>query len=92
VAKNASLQEPGTAAPPETLTRRMAIRRIAAGLAGAGMVVVAGVVFAREPPQYGDAGNLPYSDAIPSQPPPDPSGPRYGDAVKPPAGDKAAHK
>ena len=37
-------QEPGKASKDEDLTRRTAIKRIAAGLAGAGIVVVAGII------------------------------------------------
>ena len=58
-------QEPEAASKDEALTRRMAIKRIAAGLAGAGMVVVAGVICQKPPPPYGDAVKLPYGDKAP---------------------------
>jgi hypothetical protein len=87
VIKKKQGHEPREAAKDEVLSRRTAIKRIAAGLASAGAFVVAGVIFMEKP--YGDSVKLPYSDAIPSQTPPPPIGPRYGDAVKLPYRDKA---
>ncbi len=78
--------EPREAANDEGLSRRSAIKRIAAGLAGAGLVAVTGLICQEKP--YGDSVKLPYSDAIPSQPAPPQSGPRLGDAVKPPPREK----
>ena len=43
-------QEPGEASKDEGLTRRTAIKRIAAGLAGAGIVVVAGIIGQEQAP------------------------------------------
>jgi hypothetical protein len=95
VPKKDSGKEPGEVTQDEALTRRMAIKRIAAGLAGAGIVIVAGMIRPEQSlrsdelgREYGYAVKRPSSDAIPSQPPP-PSGPRYGDAIKLPYGDKA---
>ena len=42
-------KEPGEVTQDEALTRRMAIKRIAAGLAGAGIVVVAGMIRPEQP-------------------------------------------
>jgi hypothetical protein len=55
------------------LTRRTAIKRIASGLAGAGVVVVAGIICPKRPrytdeigkEPYADAAQLPYSDKAP---------------------------
>jgi hypothetical protein len=87
VTKEKQGRELKEAAKDEVLSRRAAIKRIAAGLAGAGVVVVAGLICQEKP--YGDSVKLPYSDAIPSQPAPPSSGPKYGDAVKLPYRDKA---
>lgn len=64
--------EPREASKDEVLTRRTAIKRIAAGLAGAGIVVVAGIICQTQPhradeigEKYGDAVKLPYGDAAP---------------------------
>jgi hypothetical protein len=66
-------KEPREVSPDEVLTRRTAIKRIAAGLAGAGIVVVAGLIRPEHPlrsdelgQRYGDAIKLPYSDKAPS--------------------------
>ncbi len=84
--------EPREAAKDEGLSRRSAIKRIAAGLAGAGAVVVTGFIGIQTPlmqkPPYGDSVKPPPSDGFPAQPAPPQSGPRYGDAVKPPPRDK----
>jgi hypothetical protein len=65
-------KEPREASKEEVLTRRTAIKRIAAGLAGAGMVVVAGIICQEQPhradeigQRYGDAVKLPYGDTAP---------------------------
>jgi hypothetical protein len=65
-------KEPREASKEEVLTRRTAIKRIAAGLAGAGIVVVAGLICQEQPrradeigQRYGDAVKLPYGDAAP---------------------------
>jgi hypothetical protein len=65
-------KEPRAAAKDGVLTRRAAIKRIAAGLAGAGMVVVTGVICTARPPytdsiRYGDAVKLPKGDAAPNK-------------------------
>ena len=57
-------QAPGEAAKDEVLSRRSAIKRIAAALAGAGLVVVPVLICQRKP--YGDAVKLPYSDKAPN--------------------------
>jgi hypothetical protein len=63
-------KEPRETAKDEVLSRRTAIKRIAAGLAGAGAVVVAGVIFAQPPYtdsiRYGDAVKPPYRDKAPN--------------------------
>jgi hypothetical protein len=71
-------KEPGKesreVAQDEGLTRRMAIKRIAAGLAGAGVVVVAGLISSKQPgytdeigrDPYGDGVKLPYRDKAPT--------------------------
>ena len=56
-------KEPREVTQDEALTRRMAIKRIAAGLTSAGVVVVAGIICQRRP--YGDSVKLPYSDKAP---------------------------
>jgi hypothetical protein len=65
-------KKPGEVTQDEALTRRMAIKRIAAGLAGAGIVVVAGMIRPEQPlrsdeigQRYGDAVKLPYGDKAP---------------------------
>ena len=66
-------KKPGEVTQDEALTRRMAIKRIAAGLAGAGVVVVAGLISSKQPgytdeigkDPYADAANLPYGDKAP---------------------------
>jgi hypothetical protein len=70
-------KEPGEAprevSPDEVLTRRTAIKWIAAGLAGAGIVVVAGIICPKQPrypdeigkEPYADAAKLPYRDKAP---------------------------
>jgi dienelactone hydrolase len=51
-------------ASKDVLSRRTAIKRIAAGLATAGVVVVAGNIFQERPkPPYGDSAAPPYGDA-----------------------------
>lgn len=67
-------KEPREAVKDEVLTRRMAIKRIAAGLAGAGVVVVAGIIRPETihradeiiGQKYGDAVKLPYRDKAPN--------------------------
>ena len=65
-------REPGESAKDEVLNRRTAIKRIAAGLAGIGIVVVAGSICRGQPKRadeigakYGDSVNEPYGDAAP---------------------------
>ena len=65
-------KEPREASKDEGLTRRAAIKRIAAGLAGIGIVVVAGSICQGQPKRadeigakYGDSVNEPYGDAAP---------------------------
>lgn len=71
-------QEPGREASEPAkdavLTRRTDIKPIAAGLAGIGIVVVAGSICQEQPkrpdemgvPPYGDSAKLPYSDKAPN--------------------------
>jgi hypothetical protein len=67
-------KEPREASKDEGLTRRTAIKRIAAGLAGIGIVVVAGSICQEQPkrademgvPPYGDSAKLPYRDKAPN--------------------------
>jgi hypothetical protein len=73
VTKKEPGKKPGEVTQDEGLTRRMAIKRIAAGLAGAGVVVVAGLISPKNPgytdeigkDPYADAANLPYGDKAP---------------------------
>jgi hypothetical protein len=65
VTKKEPGKKPGEVTQDEALTRRMAIKRIAAGLTGAGIVVVAGIICQRRP--YGDSVKLPYQDKAPSR-------------------------
>ena len=65
-------QEPAEASKDQGLTRRTAIKRIAAGLAGAGIVAVAGIIGQGQPhhadeigQKYGDSAQLPYGDSAP---------------------------
>jgi hypothetical protein len=74
-------QEPREAAKDEVLSRRSAIKRIAAGLAGVGIVVVAGMISPEQTlrsdeigQRYGDAVKPPYGDSV--KPPSDDSGPK----------------
>jgi hypothetical protein len=57
-------KEPKEASQGEVLTRRAAMKRIAAGLAGAGIVVVAGMIAPRKP-DWGDDPGEKYGDAAP---------------------------
>jgi hypothetical protein len=73
VTKKEQGQEPREAVKDEVLSWRAALKRIAAGLAGAGVVVVAGLICpetVRRPDEigqrYGDAVKLPYSDKAPN--------------------------
>ena len=82
-------KEPGEVTQDEALTRRMAIKRIAAGLAGAGIVVVAGVICPEQPLRSDELGGS--TAMLLSGPPAMPFhlDLLYGDAVKLPYGDKA---
>ena len=75
-------KEPREASKDEGLTRRTAIKRIAAGLAGLGIVVVAGSIRQEQPKRadelgakYGDSVNEPYGDSAPKNNEP------YGDSA-----------
>jgi hypothetical protein len=87
-------QEPGEAVKDEGLTRRTAIKRIAAGLAGAGIVVVAGILgqgqdrHIYEKGKYGDSASEPYGDSAPKHRD-EMATPPYGDSAKLPYSDKA---
>ena len=90
-------KEPREASKDEVLTRRTAIKRIAAGLAGAGIVVVAGIICQGqdrhifEKGKYGDAVEAPYGDSAPKHK--DEMGvPPYGDSAKLPYRDKAPNE
>ncbi len=87
-------QEPEEAPKDEGLTRRTAIKRIAAGLAGAGIVVVAGIFGQGQDRQvyekgkYGDSASEPYGDSAPKNRN-EMATPPYGDSAKLPYSDKA---
>ena len=75
-------KEPRETSKDEGLTRRTAIKRIAAGLAGIGIVVVAGNIRQEQPKRtdelgakYGDSVNEPYGDSAPKNNEP------YGDSA-----------
>jgi len=73
--KKESGKEPSEASQAEVLTRRAAMKRIAAGLAGAGIVVVPGMISPRKPDWGGDPGEQ-YGDAAPKA-----KKDEYGDAA-----------
>jgi hypothetical protein len=87
-------QEPEKAPKDEGLSRRTAIKRIAAGLAGAGIVVVAGIIgpgqdrHIYEKGKYGDSASEPYGDSAPKDRE-ERATPPYGDSAKLPYSDKA---
>lgn len=65
-------REPKEVAPVGVLTRRSAIKRIAAGLAGAGVVVVAGMISPVRATHRSDIIKAEYGDTVKDQ---------YGDSA-----------